>query len=64
MEAPASGDYIVEFKLGDADTAMAQIQSKAYHQPYLASGKKVVLIGIGFDVATRNVGGYRVEELG
>ena len=56
--------YIVEFKLGDADTAMAQIQNKAYHQPYLASGKKVVLIGIGFDVATRNVGGYRVEELG
>jgi hypothetical protein len=56
--------YVVEFKLGDAADAMAQIHRKGYHQPYLASGKHVVLLGIGFDVATRNVGGYLVEELG
>ncbi len=56
--------YIVEFKLGDAASAMAQIKSKGYHQQYLASGKKIVLLAIGFDVQTRNVGDYLVEELG
>ncbi len=56
--------YVVEFKLGEAADAMAQIHRKAYHQAYLSSGKKVVLLGIGFDVATRNVGGYLVEEVG
>ncbi len=55
--------YIVEFKLGDAASAMAQIKSKGYHQQYLAAGKKIVLVGIGFDVATRNVGDFLVEEV-
>jgi hypothetical protein len=55
--------YIVEFKLGDAASAIAQIKSKGYHQQYLAAGKKIVLVGIGFDVATRNVGDYLVEEM-
>ncbi len=55
--------YVVEFKLGDAAAAMAQIKAKQYHQKYLGSGKQVILIGIGFDVAERNVGGFLVEEL-
>ena len=55
--------YIVEFKLGDAASAIAQIKSKGYDQQYLADGKKIVLVGIGFDVATRNVGDYLVEEM-
>jgi hypothetical protein len=56
--------YVVEFKLGDAVSAMAQIKAKGYHQRYAGTGKKVFLVGIGFDVATRNVGGFLVEELG
>ncbi len=56
--------YIVEFKLGDAASAMAQLKSKGYHQQYLAAGKKIVLLGIGFDVSTRNVGDFLVEEVG
>ncbi|MFN8396340.1 MAG: AAA family ATPase [Bacteroidia bacterium] len=54
--------YIVEFKLGDAAAAMAQIKSKDYHQAYMGRGKKVILLGIGFDVVTRNVSDFLVEE--
>jgi hypothetical protein len=56
--------YIAEFKLGDAASALAQIKAKGYHQQYIGLGKKVILIGIGFDVLTRNVGGFLVEEVG
>ncbi len=63
--------YIVEFKLGDPASAMAQIKAKQYHQPYIdsgtsssRSGKKIILLGIGFDVATRNVSGFLSEEMG
>jgi Predicted AAA-ATPase/PD-(D/E)XK nuclease superfamily len=54
--------YIVEFKLGDAASAMAQIMEKQYHMKYLATGKKIILLGIGFDTESRNVGGFLVEE--
>lgn len=55
--------YVFEFKLGDAASAMAQIKAKGYHQKYLRSGKKVVLLGIGFDVVSRNVGEFLMEEV-
>jgi hypothetical protein len=55
--------YIVEFKLGDAESALAQIKGKGYHQKYLGAGKKLVLVGIGFDVEERNVGGFLVEQV-
>lgn len=54
--------YVVEFKLGDATTAMAQIKAKGYHHQFLMARKKVMLVGIGFDVEKRNVGGFLVEE--
>ena len=55
--------YIVEFKLDDATTAMAQIKQKQYPQKYAGLGKKLILVGIGFDVETRNVGDFLVEEV-
>ncbi|MFN8394192.1 MAG: ATP-binding protein [Bacteroidia bacterium] len=55
--------YVMEFKLGDAASAMAQIRERGYHQQYLGSGKTIVLVGIGFDVATRNVGEVLVERV-
>lgn len=55
--------YIFEFKLGDAASAMAQIKTKGYHQQYLDAEKRVVLVGIGFDVQTRNVGGFLTEQV-
>lgn len=56
--------YVVEFKLGDADAALAQIKEKRYADAYLGAGKRVMLVGIGFDVEKRNVGGYLVEVVG
>ena len=50
--------YIVEFKFAVnnkikrvvtlADKAVKQIQSQKYYESYLASGKKIILFGIGF----------------
>jgi hypothetical protein len=55
--------YVIEFKLGDASSAMAQIKQKLYHQKYQASGKKLVLVGIGFDTKVRNIGEYLIAEV-
>ncbi|MFN8395963.1 MAG: AAA family ATPase [Bacteroidia bacterium] len=56
--------YVVEFKLGDAASAMAQIREMGYHHKYLGQGRQVMLLGIGFDTQTRNVGEYLVEVVG
>jgi Predicted AAA-ATPase/PD-(D/E)XK nuclease superfamily len=56
--------YVVEFKLGDAASALAQIKAKGYHQKYAGSGKEVILLGIGFDTETRNVQEFLVEAVG
>ena len=39
--------YVVEFKLGTAGQALAQIQSRRYFEPYLADPRPVVLLGAG-----------------
>lgn len=56
--------YITEFKLGQASLGLAQIKEMGYHQTYLHQGKTVVLLGIGFDTATRNIGDYELETIG
>jgi deferrochelatase/peroxidase EfeB len=50
--------YIIEFKFAQskrhknvstlAAQALKQIEDNGYHRPYLAQGKPVVLLGIGF----------------
>ena len=55
--------YVVEFKLGNAASAMEQVKSKGYHLKYMGSGKKVILVGIGFDTVSRNVGEYLAEQV-
>ena len=56
--------YVVEFKLGDAASAMAQIREMGYHHKYLGQGRQVMLLGIGFDTQSRIVGEYLVEVVG
>lgn len=56
--------YVVEFKIGSAGDALAQIKSKAYHLPFTGEGKRVLLWGIGFNPETRNIGEHLVEEVG
>jgi hypothetical protein len=55
--------YIVEFKMGSEKEALAQIKDKAYHEKFLSSGKEIVLLGVGFDVEKRNIGGYVTETI-
>jgi hypothetical protein len=39
--------FVIEFKLGTPESALAQIKAKRYHEPYLASGKRIILVGAG-----------------
>jgi hypothetical protein len=47
--------YILEFKMGSADEALAQIQEKKYYEPFLSEGKEILMVGIGFDREDRNI---------
>jgi hypothetical protein len=56
--------YVFEFKYnGTAEEAMAQIKEKNYAQPFLASGKKIALIGANFSGEKRNIDEYLSEWL-
>ena len=55
--------FVLEFKMGDAKTAMEQIEEKKYYEPYLADKRPVTLLGVGFDAKTRNVGSWEVKNI-
>ena len=58
--------YIFEFKLsgnGSAEDALEQIKENAYAAKYKTDGKKIVLIGAGFDEVTRTIRDWKVELL-
>jgi len=58
--------YIFEFKMEGAGTpedALAQIEERGYANRYLASGKKLVSIGVTFDPKTRNIGEWVIKPL-
>ena len=58
--------YLFEFKLsgaGSAEDALEQIKENAYAAKYKTDGKKIVLIGAGFDEATRTIRDWKVELL-
>ena len=58
--------YIFEFKLfgnGTAEEALAQIKKNGYAEQYKADGKKIVLIGAGFEEATRTIKNWKAETL-
>ena len=55
--------YLFEFKLtgnGTAEDALNQIKEKSYAEKYLMDGKKVVLIGAGFDEKKRTIKDWKV----
>jgi hypothetical protein len=53
--------YILEFKMSSAQLALEQIKARGYAQPYRASGKPIVLIGIAFDKEKRTIGEWKSE---
>ena len=62
----ADSIYLFEFKLsgnGSAEDALNQIKEKHYAEKYRMDGKKIVLIGAGFEEATRTIQDWKVEQL-
>jgi hypothetical protein len=55
--------YVIEFKIGDADTALQQIKEKEYHAGYMDGEKPITLLGIGFDPEEKNIGSYETERI-
>jgi hypothetical protein len=54
--------FIFEFKLhGIAEDAMAQIRSMRYAEQYRDDGRRVTLVGVAFDPASRNLGRWLIE---
>ena len=47
--------YILEFKLGNAQSALDQIKTQQYAQSYQNSAKEILLLGIAFDQENREV---------
>ena len=53
--------HLIEFKCNQrADVAIQQIRDKRYADKYRQTGKNIVLIGINFDVETRNVAEWKI----
>ena len=62
----ADSVYIFEFKLsgnGSAEDALNQIKKNNYAAQYKTGGKKIVLIGAGFDEQARTIKDWKEEQL-
>ncbi|MFO7748496.1 MAG: AAA family ATPase [Desulfobacteraceae bacterium] len=59
--------YILEFKVveleGDGVKAIHQIKQKGYHDQYVKAGQKVILAGMDFSKAERNIVGFEWETV-
>lgn len=54
--------YIIEFKCNQgAEAAIRQIREKGYALPYQGEGRKIILVGIGFDTEKRNISDWAWE---
>jgi len=54
--------YVIEFKMGSAANAFKQIIEKRYYEQYLTESKKIILLGIGFNIKDRNISGFKFIE--
>lgn len=56
--------FVIEMKIHEtAEDALVQIKERKYYQSYMELGKKVILMGIKFDVELNNVDEIKYEEL-
>lgn len=55
--------YIFEFKLGTKEEAIQQIKDTKYHEKYVIERKEIIIVGVGFDIDSRNVNGYLSETI-
>jgi hypothetical protein len=55
--------YIIEIKRDQSpDIAIQQIEEKGYDKPFLASGRKIIKLGINFSSETRTIDGWKMAE--
>ncbi len=55
--------YVIELKRDQSpELALQQIEAKGYAKPFLASGKKIIKLGINFSSETRTVDGWKMAE--
>ncbi len=69
MESPTH-IYVVEFKVNapkpegkQKGEAIQQIHEKKYYAPYLNDGRKIILIGMHFNEADRNLDWFEVDDM-
>jgi len=55
--------YVIEFKMGTADSAIKQIEDKKYYEPYLSDEREIILMGLGFSEEKKNIDDYIVKKL-
>lgn len=53
--------HIIEFKQNDSQIALEQILKKEYYQKYYSKNKKIILVGVAFDVIQRNITNWKVK---
>ncbi len=55
--------YIIELKRDQSpEIALRQIEEKGYAKPFLASGRKIIKLGINFSSETCTVDGWKMAE--
>ena len=55
--------YVIELKVnGNAQKALDQINSKGYAIPYQTDGRRVVKVGISFNIKTRTIDKWVIEK--
>jgi hypothetical protein len=47
--------HVMEFKMGSAEEAIAQIEEKKYYEKYLSDGREIILLGVAFGAEEKNV---------
>jgi hypothetical protein len=56
--------YVIEIKINaSANAALKQIDKKGYVTPFLASGKRVLKVGVRFSTKLRTLSDWRVVEV-
>jgi len=55
--------YVFELKTkGTAKDALQQINEKGYAIPYVTEGRKVVKVGVKFNIETRTISDWEIES--
>ncbi len=54
--------FVIEFKTGNTKKAIQQIREKQYHTKYADDKRPKILVGIDFDIASKKMTDYLIEN--